>query len=232
MSKTRNTSPTKRVLSILRISLCAALLCIFPFLLEAQNDLSTSIGLVGVDNASEQGCGYMNRIYVLQLENSGNSNLSGLQIDLPLGQANQLGDALIDIVDIEILGSISSYTPSINIDFDAFSDPVLMGNLAMNAGDQISVRIEIELDPSNLSLLSNTGIQAFAYHLNQATGSNELLDASDGGFLYEYTTWNQPGDTGGSDDPLVFDISYLTSQILSLNNNLNIVDKDRLKEFY
>jgi hypothetical protein len=222
MSKTRNTSPTKRVLSILRISLCAALLCIFPFLLEAQNDLSTSIGLVGVDNASEQGCGYMNRIYVLQLENSGNSNLSGLQIDLPLGQANQLGDALIDIVDIEILGSISSYTPTINIDFDASSDPVLMGDLAMNAGDQISVRIEIELDPSDLSLLSNTGIQVFAYQLNQATGSIELLDASDGGFLYEYTTWNQPGDTGGSDDPLVFDISYLTSQILSLNNNLNI----------
>ena len=222
MSKTRNTSPTKRVYYILCISIYAALICFFPSDLFSQSSIQSSIGLVGVDQASTQGCGFMNRIYTLQLENNGSETINNIHVELPLSNSQQLGDALLSIIDLELISSLSSLSPVLNSNFDGDNDVVIIQGLSMQAGDELSIRIEIEIDPSDLSLLSNQGIQASVFGIDPNTGTSILLDHSDGGFLYGFDSWSQPGDTGGNDDPLVFDVTFLTSQILTLNNNLNI----------
>lgn len=222
MSNTRNTSPTNRVLLILRMSIYAALVCLFPSKLIAQGSIQSSIGLAGVGSASTQGCGFMNRIYVVQLEHVGSESVNNIQIDLPFSDGEQLGDAFLSLVQLDLIQDLSNIYVGLNPSFDGDVTSTLLEPFSMNPGDKISLRVEVEINPNELSLLSNEGIQALVYETDLAGNLVEELDHSDGGFLFGFDVFNQPGDTGGMDDPLAFDISYLTSQIITLNTNLNI----------
>ena len=221
MSNKRNTFPTRWANACIGTCLYLAFLC-FSFPLFAQNP-SLSIGLAGVDAASNEGCGYMDRLYVLQVQNATANTYYDINCSLPLGSTNQLGDALIDVINVAVLDNLTDVT-SLEIDntFDAVTQSNLCSIDSLLPNQSISILLRLEVNPNTPGLLGQPGIQASLFGGLSPGGNSILLDHSDGGFLYHFSANNIPGDTGGDDDPLMFGLDYLNSQILNLNDNINI----------
>ncbi len=221
MSNKRNTFPTRWANACIGTCLYLAILC-FSFPLFAQNP-SLSIGLAGVDAASNAGCGYMDRLYVLQVQNATANTYYDIDCSLPLGSTNQLGDALIDVISVAVLDNLTDVTSlEINNTFDAVTQSNLCFIDSLLPNQSISILLRVEVNPNTPGLLGQPGIQASLFGGLSPGGNSILLDHSDGGFLYHFSSNNIPGDTGGDDDPLMFGLDYLNSQLLNLNDNINI----------
>lgn len=199
--------------------LCILFLCAFSsFKSFAQSNLTSSINLVGIDYASSGDCLKMNAVYQLKITNSGTDHTDSTALILPFSAADQLSGALEGIIDISIENSTGQSAITLDQTYTGGQEP-LAELTFLASGATLDILVVIELNPYLPGLTAFDGVQA---RLESIQTPSLLYDLSDGGSNPLSNNSGTIGNTGGTDDPLPFDIAFLTSQFLVLNTNLTV----------
>lgn len=177
-----------------------------PLPLQLPN-IGAAKSVVSFAPAASQTPGNLDVRFRMELKNTGNVNLSNLQVSDDL--ATQLGAAYIGIVSPP---AIVLSTAAVNPSFGSFPNNIFNGTTGqLNPNQTISVEFVAELNPDAPGLTYPLENQANASGTGAGPmGPNLQVSAlSDGGTDPESTNSGAPGDTGCSNDALALNLPAL-----------------------
>lgn len=146
--------------------------------------------IASINTSTSGATGHFNVTYQFVLKNTGNTVLSGIELedDLEL----QLGGAFVSVVGIP---TASAATVTTNPNYDGGNNNLILIGGTLQVAESVTVTVEVEIDGTQVTAGSVNSATAFA-------NNRAVSDLSDSGIDPESTNPNAPGNTmDGSDDP-------------------------------
>lgn len=189
--------------------------------------IRSASSVVGVDYAASGTVGHFNATIDIKVQNAGTTPLFNLALLDDFSAVSQYGTAFINLVsDPEIIESTATTNPTINALYNGTTtnQNMLNGDGLLNVGESFTIRLTIELHPAAANAPSV--LQHQATTIADGIENNQtvnVLDLSDSGNDPLTTNPDQPGDTGGENDPtLLSDCSDLLTQGFACNDGVNM----------
>lgn len=185
-------------------------------------DIAIAQAIVGIDKAESNTPGQFNITLDITVQNTGSENLNSFSLLENFSDDTQLGAAFVQIVNApEIIQSTATVNPTLNILYDGtlINADILNGDGLFEPNQLFTIRLSLEVAPKAAGAPEALQMQSTISALN--TLADPLQDISDSGFFPPTTNPNQPGDTGGSDDPTpLTDCWQLLDNGLACNNTI------------
>ncbi|MEL6986280.1 MAG: hypothetical protein AAGK97_00470, partial [Bacteroidota bacterium] len=172
-------------------------------------DVGLAKTITNVQAAVSGTMGNFDVTFKLTALNIGNDTLSMIALADTLDLATQLGGAAIAVVSPPVITmSDLVMDPSIDNSFDVGQPAMTSGTDGIMApGQGFMIEFVVEVDPDAAGAQDTLANQA---HVS-GTGSDGtvVMDASDSGTDPEGNNPNEPGDTGGPDDPVILSFASI-----------------------
>ena len=185
-------------------------------------NVAVAQSIVGVDKATSGTSGHFNITLDIIVQNIGSDNVSNFSLLEHFAAPDQLGTAFIGLVEEPlIMASTATTNPTLNPFYngtDIHAD-LLNGDGLLAPNEVFTIRISIEINPNAVDAPDFLQMQSRLIALNVMNIA--LEDVSDSGITPLTTNPDQPGDTGGADDPTpVMDCWQELDDGLACNNTI------------